>query len=150
VPQASGCASVISVLCTGVLIGRFHKPPLLPCLDRIAHRTLRTNEDIDAELFEYMNRFLVPARSRASHECPFLIRALAHFNTASMLAGIRNHRNLVCVEIYEGVCPEPRQNVDLRNHRCHQLPRPEYLTSTLSSPPGYPTEVCLVTLQFAR
>lgn len=56
-PTISRCASfnrvlVIPVLLTRVLIGRFRKPPLLPCLDRIAHRALCTHEDVDAELFE--------------------------------------------------------------------------------------------------
>jgi hypothetical protein len=41
--------SAIPVLFIRVLIGRFHKPPLLPCLDRIAQPyTLCTNKDIDA------------------------------------------------------------------------------------------------------
>ena len=45
--------SVMSMLPTRVLIGRFHKPPLPPCLDHIAQPyTLCTNEDVDAELFE--------------------------------------------------------------------------------------------------
>jgi hypothetical protein len=37
-----------------------------------------------------------------------------HSNTASMLAGIRNHRNLVCVKIYDGICPERS-----RSYTCH-------------------------------
>ena len=49
---ASGRVLVIPVLFTGILIGCFHKPPLLPRLDRIAHRTICTNKDVDAELFE--------------------------------------------------------------------------------------------------
>ena len=47
--------SVVPVLPASVLIGRFHKLSLLPCLDCIAHRTRCAHKDVDAKLLKHRN-----------------------------------------------------------------------------------------------